>query len=162
MEVKRLYGDALDKLLIFPGGRHTFANFQPVLMKVYCHAGLKEIAQNTEFRVETLKNVWFSQEPTISCFRLGKQYIIGLLAAFCESKTDQSSMPDLQQVTIDATADPLLILNISKMVPKGQENVNWGIPSLEGMWVEFQQSTIHGSCGNNLCSKTAIHAQYFT
>ena len=50
MEVKRLYGDALDKLLIFPGDWHTLANFQPVLMKVYYRAGLKEIAQNTGFK----------------------------------------------------------------------------------------------------------------
>jgi len=40
MEVKRLYGDALDKLLKFPGDCHTLANFQPFLMKVYLNEGV--------------------------------------------------------------------------------------------------------------------------
>ena len=48
-----------------------------------------------------------------------------MLDAFCESKTGQNSTPDLQQVKIDATTDPLLILNISEMITEGQENVNY-------------------------------------
>jgi len=48
-----------------------------------------------------------------------------MLDAFCESRTDQNSMPDLQQVNIDATTDPLLILNISEMIPEGQENADY-------------------------------------
>lgn len=34
-------------------------------------------------------------------------------------------MPDLQQVNIDATTDPLLILNISEMISEGQDNVDY-------------------------------------
>jgi len=48
-----------------------------------------------------------------------------MLDAFCESRTDQNSMPDIQQVNIDATTDPLLILNISEMIPEGQANAGY-------------------------------------
>ena len=54
MKIKHLYGNLLEKLLIFPGDWHTLANFQPVLMKVYYAAGLKELALACGHRGETL------------------------------------------------------------------------------------------------------------
>ena len=45
MNVKRQYGHTLKKLLILLGDWHTLINFQPVLMKVYFHAGPKELAK---------------------------------------------------------------------------------------------------------------------
>ena len=56
MEVKRLYGSTVNKLLIFPRDWHTLANFQPVLIKIY-YAGLKEIAQRSGYNGETIP-VW--------------------------------------------------------------------------------------------------------
>ena len=45
MNVKRQYSHTLKKLLILLGDWHTLINFQPVLMKVYFHAGPKELAK---------------------------------------------------------------------------------------------------------------------
>ena len=42
--MKRVYGSACEKLYIFPGDWLVLKNFQPVLMKAYYHAGLKDIA----------------------------------------------------------------------------------------------------------------------
>ncbi len=58
MEIKRLDGNSLDKLLIFPGDWHTLKKFQPVLIKIlYYHAGLKELAQKPGFKGETLTSL---------------------------------------------------------------------------------------------------------
>lgn len=130
MEVKKLYGKALEKLLIFPGDWHTLANFQPVLMKTYYHAGLKEIAQNSGFRGETLTSLekcgHFKRTHNFLTQAWQAIYRI-MLKAFRDSKTGQttSNMPDLQQVSINTSTDPLIILNISEMIPEGQEEVSY-------------------------------------
>ena len=56
-KVKRLYGSALSNVLIFPGDWHILKNYQPVLMKAWYHAGLKDIARATGYRAETLKSL---------------------------------------------------------------------------------------------------------
>ena len=51
---KRLYGDALKNILIFPGDWHIL---QQVLLKQYYYVGLKNIASNSRFRAETLSSL---------------------------------------------------------------------------------------------------------
>ena len=55
--VKRLYRADFQNLLIYPGDWHILKNFQPVLMKAYYHAGLKDIAMLSGYRGETLTSL---------------------------------------------------------------------------------------------------------
>lgn len=57
MNIKRQYGQALHKLLIFPGDWHTLRIFQPVLMKVCYSAGLRELAKASGFRGQLLTSL---------------------------------------------------------------------------------------------------------
>ena len=57
MNIKRQYKTPFEKLLIFPGDWHTLKNYQPILMKVYYNAGLRELAKSCGFRSATLKSL---------------------------------------------------------------------------------------------------------
>ena len=56
MNIKYHHGQAVQKLLIFPGNWHILTNFQPVLMKIYYSAGLKELAMASGYCGATLSS----------------------------------------------------------------------------------------------------------
>ena len=53
-QLKRQYGAELDWLKPFPGDWHLLKNFQPVLMKVYFHCGLKDLAVQAGYKGSNL------------------------------------------------------------------------------------------------------------
>ena len=57
MAIKRMYGDTLKRLLIFPGDWHILKNFQSVVMKIYYNAGLRELAKASGFQGATLTSL---------------------------------------------------------------------------------------------------------
>ena len=52
--IKRGDPDTFSWLLPFPGDFHLLMNYQKVMMKIYWDAGLKQIAESSGFRGETL------------------------------------------------------------------------------------------------------------
>ena len=55
--VKLDYGEQLSWLIPFPGDFHVLLNYQPILLKVYFEAGLKQIASAAGFKGETLTSL---------------------------------------------------------------------------------------------------------
>ena len=57
VNIKRQYGVALEKSIIFPGYWHLLKNFQPILIKVYYNAGLRELAKSCGFQSAILQSL---------------------------------------------------------------------------------------------------------
>ena len=57
MSIKKQYNTILQKLLIFPGDWNILKNYQPILIKLYYAAGLKEIAKISGYQGATLKSI---------------------------------------------------------------------------------------------------------
>lgn len=53
--LKYEYGSELEWLIVFPGDWHTLKNFQHALMKVYFHAGLKDLAKSSGYPVAAIE-----------------------------------------------------------------------------------------------------------
>ena len=51
---KRQYGADLEWLLPYPGDGHKLINYQPILMKLYFHAGLRELAIEAGYKGSNL------------------------------------------------------------------------------------------------------------
>ena len=56
-ELKQEYGTELDWVIPFIGDWHLLSNYQSVLMKVYYDAGLKDLAESSGHRGETLTSI---------------------------------------------------------------------------------------------------------
>ena len=56
-ELKQEYGSELDWVILFIDDWHLLSNYQSVLMKVYYDAGLKDLAESSGHRGETLTSI---------------------------------------------------------------------------------------------------------
>ena len=56
-KLKYQYRPALNCLIPFPGDWHICKNYQKVLMKIYCHAGLKNMAENAGNKTKILNSL---------------------------------------------------------------------------------------------------------
>ena len=57
MNVKKQYSTMLRKILLFPGDWYILKIYQPILMKEYYSAGLREMAKNSGYHGTTLKSL---------------------------------------------------------------------------------------------------------
>ena len=125
-KIKRLYGSAFEKLLIFPGDWHILKNFQPVLMKAY-HCGLKEVAHQAGYKAETLKSlencshfkrthyfllqVWEAMfMEMLKAFVDSSPHHTGLLESILEALNQQNITPHNLLLTIQALVTDALAL----------------------------------------------------
>ena len=70
-ELKHEYGSEFDWLIPFIGDWHLLSNYQSVLMKVYYDAGLKELAESSGHRGETLTST-----KKCSSFKRTHQFLV--------------------------------------------------------------------------------------
>ena len=98
MQVKLTYGSEMTKLFIFPGDWHVLKNYQPVLIKVYYNAGLKELAQTAGFRGETLKSL-----EKCSNFKRTHRFLLQVWQAMYRSMIHNFLQENSQLLTIAAT-----------------------------------------------------------
>ena len=102
-EIKRLYGSTFEQLLIFPGDWHILKNYQPVLMKAYYHAGLKQIAKESGYRAETLASLEKCSHFKRTHFfllQVWESMLTEMLSAFLKSNPQQSELLTILQTNL--------------------------------------------------------------
>nr|XP_054755303.1 uncharacterized protein LOC129261272 [Lytechinus pictus] len=70
LNLKKEYGQALDWMIPFLGDWHTLKNYQEVLMKIFWHAGLKDVAKSSHKKM-TLQSL-----ATCSSFKRTHRFIM--------------------------------------------------------------------------------------
>ncbi len=145
MQIKKSYGSLLTKLLIFPGDWHVLANLQPVLLKIYYHAGLKELAQVSGFKGETLTSL-----EKCSNFKRTHQFLLQAWQAIFRSMIIAFKMQSDQFTDIVLDEDTTIrnILNCTESVTKLQKEFQAYVSQMasrDDIW-KFWQGFIFADC----------------
>ena len=150
--IKRQYGKAFENLIVFPGDWHTLKNYQPILIKVYYHAGLKELAESCGFRSTTLKSlescsnfkrthcflvqVWeaiYREMVQMYVYHTNPTDLMENVKCFLEAGIKESQSPYNLMVRLDTLMQEIdSLANFMKFVHKMAE-----IDDVWKLWVDF-------------------------
>jgi hypothetical protein len=120
-QTKRLYGDTLKKLLIFPGDWHILKNFQQVIMKAYYHTGLQEIASHSTYKSETLASLHkcsnFKRTHTF-LLQVWEALFLEMISSFLSSNPQFIALKDTIKTTYEnnETTPVQYLLSIKRLV----------------------------------------------
>ena len=106
-KIKKKYGQALHKLIIYPGDWHLLKNFQEVLMKQYFHSGLQEIALASGFKASTLRAL-----QACSHFKRTHIFLLNVWEAMYQQMVQSSSILDSTlQSMLDVSCTESILTN---------------------------------------------------
>ena len=101
-ELKHEYGSELDWLIPFIGDWHLLSNYQSVLMKAYYDAGLKELAETSGHRGETLTSI-----KKCSSFKRIHQFLIQVWEAMYRQMFKSFTCVSSDNVSISQQQKPI-------------------------------------------------------
>ena len=97
------YPEEYKNFVPFPGDRHILKNYQPVLMKVFYEAGIKQIAEATGYRGETLTSLAncsnFKRTNTF-LLQLHEAFLREMISTFMKSECEPALTGITNQVVI--------------------------------------------------------------
>ena len=123
-KVKRVYGSDYERLYIYPGDWHTLKNFQPVLVKAYYHAGLRDIAMASGYRGETLsslENCSHFKRTHFFLIQVWEAMFTAMVRSFAADKPDLGLLASVKSTLVEAiqkntTSTHDLLLNVQCLI----------------------------------------------
>ena len=154
MKIKQTYGQLLNKLLIFPGDWHLLKNLQPLLLKIYFHAGLKEIAEASGFKGETLTSL-----EKCSNFKRTHNFLLQVWQAIFRSMI--ITFKQLPSATLDEEVTIRNVLNSTEPLTALQEEFKTyliAMASTDDTW-SFWKEFVFSDCFSYMQLYIAIRCQ---